>query len=99
MADSARRSSKLDLAVPEPSNQYLALAGLIGPILFVTIFTIAGFLRPGYSAIRDAISDLGVGDDAWIQNANFLLFGALLVTFAIGFFRAMRHVIGHRSGF
>ena len=84
----------------EPSRQrwnlsarWLALAGVIGPILFELMFTIAGLLRPGYSPIRQAVSDLGVGPNAWIQNANFVVFGLLLIAFAIGFYRGMRSVI------
>lgn len=80
-----------------PLTPYLALAGLIGPVLFVLAFSVAGFVRPGYSAMRDAVSDLGVGDQAWVQNANFFLFGILLVAFSIAFFDVMRHVIGRRS--
>lgn len=68
----------------------------MGPILFVVVFTLAGFLRPGYSPVRQAVSDLGIGRDAWLQNTNSIVFGALLLAFAIGFFLGMRQVI--RSG-
>src|SRR5262245_46047417 len=73
--------------------RWLALAGVVGPILFVLGFTLAGFLRPGYSPISQAVSDLGVGPNAWLQNANFVLFGLLLITFASGFYLGMRSVI------
>jgi hypothetical protein len=62
--------------------RWLALAGVVGPILFIALFTLAGLLRPGYSAIRDAISDLGIGPNAWIQNANFTL--SIIVSVALG---------------
>lgn len=76
-----------------PSHHALALAGVVGPPLFVTVFTIAGELRTGYSATAAAISDLGVGPQAWIQNTNFVVFGALLLLFAIGFRQRMATVI------
>ena len=73
--------------------RWLALAGVVGPILFVVVFTLAGFLRPGYSPVRQAVSDLGVGTNAWLQNTNFIIFGVLQLAFAIGFSMGMRQVI------
>ncbi|MGH8946345.1 MAG: DUF998 domain-containing protein, partial [Acidimicrobiia bacterium] len=71
--------------------------GILGLIVFVVGFTIAGWLRPGYSAMREAVSDLGVGPRAWIQNTNLLLFSGLLLVFALGFARLMPAVIGRRQ--
>lgn len=76
------------------TTRVLLAAGVVGPVLFVVTFTVAGWLRPGYSAMASAVSDLGVGNMAWIQNANFLLFGALLIAFAVGFRRVMSELIG-----
>lgn len=77
----------------DATTRVLLAAGVVGPILFVITFTVAGWLRPGYSAMASAISDLGVGPMAWIQNANFVLFGILLMTFAVGIRRAMSTII------
>jgi len=41
--------------------KWSGFAVVLAPILFVLSFTIAGLLRPGYSPIHQAISDLGVG--------------------------------------
>lgn len=70
------------------------LAGVIGSILFVLVFTILGLLRPGYSPINQVVSDLGIGQDAWILNTNLVVFGLLSMLFAIGFYQAMRKSIG-----
>lgn len=75
------------------SSHLCALAGIVGPILFLLVFTIDGLLRPGYSPIYQMISDLGLGTNAWIQNANFVVFGLLLSIFAFGFYQRMRPVI------
>jgi hypothetical membrane protein len=72
---------------------WLALAGVVGPILYVVVFTLAGFLRPGYSPVRQSISTLGVGANAWLLNTDAVVFGALLLAFAIGFFLLMQQVI------
>jgi hypothetical protein len=61
-----------------------AWAGIIGPALFVLVFTIEGFLRPGYSTLKDFISALSLGSRGWIQIANFIIFGILLLLFTLG---------------
>jgi hypothetical membrane protein len=76
--------------------QLVALVGVAGPILCVLVFTLAGFLRPGYSPIHQAISDLGVGPNAWILNTDLVISGLLFITFAIGFYWRMRPLISGR---
>lgn len=75
----------------------LAMTGVIAPILFMLVVTIASLMRADYSQIRDPISDLGNGPRAWIQNANFMLFGVLLFCFALAFRRGMQSVLGRRT--
>lgn len=73
----------------------LVLAGVVGPIVFVLVFTLDGWWSPGYSPLSQSVSSLGtMGTSAWIQNANFVVFGLLLIAFAIGFFHLMREVLG-----
>src|SRR5215469_16914469 len=68
--------------------QLCALAGMMGPLLFILGFTLAGWLTPGYSPLQESISSLGVeGPHPWIQNTNFVVFGLLLLAFALGFFQ------------
>lgn len=74
-------------------NQFLrwsSFGGVVGPILFVVTFTVAGFLRPGYSSVYQAVSDLGVGDNGWILNASLVILGLLMSAFAISFYRTAR---------
>lgn len=73
--------------------RWLALAGVVGPILYGGIFTLAGLLRPGYSPVRQAVSALGVGTNAWLLNTGAIVFGALLFVFAVGFFLWMQQII------
>ena len=77
------------------SAQLLALAGIVGPILFVLVFTIDGWWSPGYSPLSQSVSSLGTtGTYAWIQNTNFVVFGLLLMAFAVGFSQLLREVLG-----
>ncbi len=65
-----------------PRQRQLALwAGVIGPALFVLVFLLEGALRPGYNALNTYVSALSLGPRGWIQIANFLLFGGLLLAF------------------
>jgi hypothetical protein len=61
-----------------------AWAGLIGSVTFVAVFTIEGLLRPGYDPASMYISALSLGPRGWIQIANFMVAGALIVLFARG---------------
>jgi len=60
------------------------LAGIIAPIVFVTLFTIEGWLRPGYSPISMFVSELSFGTEGWTQIINFLITGFLIFLFGRG---------------
>ena len=57
---------------------------MIAPVLFVAVFTIEGSLRVGYDPISSYVSELSLGPRGWIQIANFVVFGALVLVFASG---------------
>jgi hypothetical protein len=63
-------------------KQIAVLAGMIAPILFVLVFTIEGWLRPGYIPMEMPISALSLGPRGWIQITNFVAFGLLLLLFS-----------------
>jgi hypothetical protein len=75
-----------------------AIAGLIGPSLFVATFTIAGWLRPGYRAREMFVSELSLGPRGWIQIANFIITGVLLLLFARGVTAQFRDGKASRAG-
>lgn len=62
--------------------------GAISAMLFVLVFLVDGWTRPGYSSIRHPVSALALGSRGWIQTSNFLVCGtavsisALAVVFA-----------------
>jgi hypothetical protein len=68
----------------------LLVAGVVGPLLFIVTFLIEGATRPGYSVWRNFVSQLATGDGGWVQIANFLMCGALMLAFTVGFWRALR---------
>jgi hypothetical membrane protein len=71
-------------------DRALALGGIIGPLVFVATFTFAGLMRPGYSPVDQAISDLGIDDNAWMLNVSLIVLGLLLIGLAVALYRTVR---------
>lgn len=66
----------------------LLACGIVGPILFIATFLIDGATRPGYEPTRNLVSQLATGTGGWVQIANFIACGVLLIAMAIGLFRS-----------
>src|SRR5215212_197666 len=62
-----------------------AVAGIVGPILFVLVVIVQSVLHPEYSQVRLPISGLAAWPGGWLQSVNFIVFGLLMISFAIGF--------------
>lgn len=65
-------------------TRLLIAGGALGPLLFILVFLVEGAIRPGYSAWRQMVSELCLGKRGWVQVANFLICGLLLLGFAVG---------------
>lgn len=61
----------------------LVWCGVLAPVVFTATFTLAGLDRPGYRAALMFVSELSLGPGGWIQQANFLFTGALIVGFGL----------------
>ena len=75
-----------------------AWAGMLAPVLFVAVFTIEGFRRPGYNPMTMFVSALSLGGRGWIQMVNFLVFGALLFVFTRGLKMQIQDAKGSKAG-
>lgn len=58
--------------------------GVIGAVLFVTVFLLDGATRPGYRPTDHPVSALSLGARGWLQTANFVVTGLLMVAAAVG---------------
>ncbi len=74
----------------------LAIAGIIGPIWFVTLVVAQGVLQPDYSHVAMPISALAAWPSGWLQNLNFFVFGISTAAFAVGMHHAVRPHSGGR---
>jgi hypothetical protein len=72
-----------------PSTRMLLTGGVVGPVLFVVVFTVLGATRPGYDPMRMFVSLLMLSDGGWVQVASFLISGLLIVGAAIGLRRVL----------
>jgi hypothetical protein len=71
-------------ALTSNKNQITAWAGIISPVLFVTVFLVEGWLRTNYNPLSMYVSALALGPRGWIQILNFLVFGTLFLLFTRG---------------
>lgn len=60
-----------------------ALAGIVGPMIFLLVVFIIDFIQPGHNLIYKTVSELASGSYGWLQTISFLLFGTLLMIFAL----------------
>jgi hypothetical membrane protein len=68
-----------------PAVRVAALAGIAGPIVFTLTFLVQQVVwRAEYDPIAEPVSALEAGPYGWVQQANFVVFGALLLAFAFG---------------
>ena len=75
----------------------LACGVLAGP-LYMAVYLVQALTRPGFDITRHPASVLSNGDLGWIQVANFLVCGGLVMAAAIGMRRALRTGKGRTWG-
>jgi len=75
-----------------------AWAGVVGPALFVSVFTLEGALRPAYDPRAMYVSALSLGPRGWLQIANFIQWGLLMRAFTRAAAAEFRGLKGARAG-
>jgi len=83
-----------------PLNIYglLALAGIIGPIVFLMTNLTTTFTAHGYDLLRSSISSLAWSPMGWLQSIGFLTVGIFVEIFAAGLFFSIRAKRGFGIG-
>jgi hypothetical protein len=80
---------------PVPATLVLWLAcQTIGSLLFTATYLIEGATRPGYSTWQQPISALSLGLGGWVQQVNFVVFGAISVFTAFGWRSFLKGGVG-----
>ena len=78
----------------DPLTTVLLACGAIAAPLFVLAFLVLRRDRVHYDPLRHPVSSLAIGEYGWLQQANFLITGGLLLAFAFG----LRRVLQPRGG-
>jgi hypothetical membrane protein len=68
----------------------LAAAGIAGPIIFAVVALVQSVLRQDHSLVEHPISALAAGPSGLVQNVNFLVFGLLMIAYAVGLHLGVR---------
>lgn len=84
-------------AGPRVTRALLA-CGAIGAFLFLVVFHLDAATRPGYELLRHGPSLPMTGDRGWLQIANFMVTGVLMLACAVGLRRALVPGRGSRWG-
>ncbi|MGZ3676875.1 MAG: DUF998 domain-containing protein [Ktedonobacterales bacterium] len=90
VATSAGTQGRFDGRVIPLSALVLIGCGTFGGVLFAGVYLIEGATRSGYDAWQYAISVLSLGPGGWVQRANFIVFGVLVVASAFGWRMALK---------
>jgi hypothetical protein len=79
-------------------RSFLALAGMVGPLVLVVTDLTAAISQPGYSPISDSISSLAWSPMGWLQTIGFLTVGLLVEVFVWGLLFSIRGERGFGFG-
>ena len=71
--------------------------GVVAGLFYLAVGIIGGLTREGFSFGEHALSLLMLGESGWVQSANLMVSGAMVVVAALGFNRAMSPGKGARS--
>jgi hypothetical membrane protein len=74
-----------------------AIALIVGPVMFVLVMVVEQMLRPGYSDLSNAISDLGVDINGWSYSWMFTISIILLGLLTLLSAHALLRVLGQRA--
>ena len=71
------------------TKAFLFCGAISGPF-FTTLWFVQGLTRANYDPMRYPISSLSIGEFGWIQVANFIITGLLILAFSVELRRAIR---------
>jgi hypothetical protein len=63
--------------------------GVLSGVFYLVVGIVLGLTRTGFDFSRHALSLLTLGDYGWLQRANLVITGAMVIAAAVGFRRAL----------
>lgn len=62
----------------------MTIIGSVALTVFVVVFLVDGWTRPGYHPVRQPVSALALGRRGWIQSTNLIVCGAVVALGSVG---------------
>jgi len=72
-----------------PANRFLLGCGVLAGPFYLAVGLAQALLRAGFDFSRHPLSVLANGPGGWVQAANFILTGAMVIAAAVGFRRVL----------
>ena len=82
------------LPASDMTAKLLLLCGAIAGPFFTIVWFVQGLTRANYDPMRYPISSLSIGEFGWIQVANFIITGLLILAFSVELRRMLRQPSG-----
>jgi len=92
------RASVRNYGSAETITRALLRCGIVAGPLYIAVGAIQLVIRPGFDVRYNMLSQMALGDLGWIQAANFVVSGLLVLASAIGIRRALRSGSGSTWG-
>jgi hypothetical protein len=70
-------------------TKWLLVCGAVSGFGFIAVVQVEGAVRPYYDPLSQPVSMLSLGVGGWIQIANFVVTGLLMLACAVGLWRAL----------
>jgi hypothetical protein len=83
------RAAETEAAGDVVSTRTLLLCGMLAGPIYVLVAGVQVLLRDGFDITRHPVSLLSLGDLGWIQIANFVVVGVLVLAAAVGLRRVL----------
>ncbi|HEX6053347.1 MAG TPA: DUF998 domain-containing protein [Gemmatimonadaceae bacterium] len=83
------RTNESALGHGAPGTRYLLAAGAIVGPFYLAVGLAQALVREGFDLARHPLSVLANGPGGWIQTANFVLSGIMVIAAAVGFRRVL----------
>jgi hypothetical protein len=82
-------SNQLERAGDATGTQSLLRYGVVAGPFYLAVSLIQAFVRDGFDLARHPLSLLANGPGGWVQTANFVITGLMVLAAAVGFRRVL----------
>jgi hypothetical membrane protein len=84
--------------IGEKMKKFFALSGMLASMIYIGTVVLGGILRPGYSHVTEAISELVAAGapNKLLLSSLFIIYNLLCIIFGIGFYQLVKNSTGRK---